>query len=832
MCWRPRRIDGVPVIVTELVSGGTLRDRVAREGPLAAADAVDAILQVIAGLQAAGDAGVLHRDVKPSNCFVGPDGHIKIGDFGIAIATRASDDTHVSVAHPVAGTIAFASPEQLRGDSLDVRADIYSVGATLYYLLTGREPFTAPNAQQLIARVLEQRPPRLRTDTRDVPRALERLVLRSLAKDRASRPPGYGELIRLLRPHSSEVLTPAPLGLRALAGLIDLLTLRLGSVLVGLVLLQWQQRIPASVLDWVVLAGINLLVLLVYFGVTESLWAASPGKAIVGLRVVSVASGPLRVAQCLIRASLWAIPPLAGILATVLYMPRALPGVATSAGLVGYVGGHAGNLAAIALFFATARRRNGFAGLHDLVSGTRVVCAPAVEGASSTSRRTDMRARPSSVGARVGPYRLLDEPALPGITVGLDEQLDRRVWIRRVGPGIASPPAARQSAYRQTRLRWLTGWRDAAGGWDAFEAPPGEPLHASSRRPVSWTTLRDWLRDLAEEVVASEQDGTAVVLATTRVWVTDQRAILVDCPPEPGAVVPAASSDASDQTLLVQDFLSQVARLGLTGSSRDGRGSADGPDLPLHAREFLDRLASRSFRSTLEILEGLQTLATRTTTVTRSRRAFHLALCAAPVALMLLVAGPLIVLVLPLLARSPEPFVLDACLRRLQQLAPQTTVAAADERQSLEVFVMGRFGSLLVDQSTARRPWYWPLIEIRRPLIDDLVRRRPISSETDTARAGDRLRPLIAAAERDRLLASRGLLGWRLLLLVVLLLFATGGAVGTMSALADRGGFLFRLLGIAIVSSSGAAGVARARPGQSRGRLVADGSCAARAHDG
>jgi eukaryotic-like serine/threonine-protein kinase len=99
MCWRAEEIDGIPVIVTELVSGGTLRDRVAREGPLAAADAVDAILQVIAGLQAAGDAGVLHRDVKPSNCFVGPDGHIKIGDFGIAIATRASDDTHVSVAH-------------------------------------------------------------------------------------------------------------------------------------------------------------------------------------------------------------------------------------------------------------------------------------------------------------------------------------------------------------------------------------------------------------------------------------------------------------------------------------------------------------------------------------------------------------------------------------------------------------------------------------------------------------------------------------------------------------------------------------------------------------
>ena len=80
-------IEGVPVIAMELVSGGTLKDRVERQGPMRPADAVDAILQVIDGLEAAASKGVLHRDVKPSNCFVDRDGTVKIGDFGLSMST-------------------------------------------------------------------------------------------------------------------------------------------------------------------------------------------------------------------------------------------------------------------------------------------------------------------------------------------------------------------------------------------------------------------------------------------------------------------------------------------------------------------------------------------------------------------------------------------------------------------------------------------------------------------------------------------------------------------------------------------------------------------------
>jgi serine/threonine protein kinase len=85
-------IDGVPVITMEMAGGGTLKDRLEKRGPLPVTEAVDAILDVIAGLEAAFGAGVLHRDVKPSNCFGSPDGSVKVGDFGLSVSTMARDD--------------------------------------------------------------------------------------------------------------------------------------------------------------------------------------------------------------------------------------------------------------------------------------------------------------------------------------------------------------------------------------------------------------------------------------------------------------------------------------------------------------------------------------------------------------------------------------------------------------------------------------------------------------------------------------------------------------------------------------------------------------------
>jgi eukaryotic-like serine/threonine-protein kinase len=107
-------IGGTPVIAMELVPGGTLQERVAGRGPRAVAEAVDAVMQIIAGLEAAQALGILHRDIKPSNCFEDVDGTAKIGDFGLSISTVRTD-TNVTAHGVLLGTPAFSSPEQLQG---------------------------------------------------------------------------------------------------------------------------------------------------------------------------------------------------------------------------------------------------------------------------------------------------------------------------------------------------------------------------------------------------------------------------------------------------------------------------------------------------------------------------------------------------------------------------------------------------------------------------------------------------------------------------------------------------------------------------------------------
>ena len=146
-------VGGAPAITMELLSGGTLKDRVSAEGPMSPSAAVSAVLDVIGGLDAAQAAGILHRDIKPSNCFVDADGAVKVGDFGLSISTLTRDVQHELETTGFEGTPQFAAPEQLRGEPLDVRADIYAVGATLYYLLTGRPPLEAPDLRELVSKV-------------------------------------------------------------------------------------------------------------------------------------------------------------------------------------------------------------------------------------------------------------------------------------------------------------------------------------------------------------------------------------------------------------------------------------------------------------------------------------------------------------------------------------------------------------------------------------------------------------------------------------------------------------------------------------------------------
>jgi eukaryotic-like serine/threonine-protein kinase len=196
---------GVPFIVMEYVEGETLAD-VIRRGPLPPERAVDYLLQICAGLEHAHGAGLVHRDVKPQNLLVSADGAVKIADFGIA---RPLDATQLTQVGTVLGTAAYLAPEQAAGEPVTAAADIYSVGAVAYELLSGRTPWQASSLPELALKQREQAPPPIP----DLPPQLQETVFRCLAVEPAARPRSAAALARELAQASPEPPTeplPAP----------------------------------------------------------------------------------------------------------------------------------------------------------------------------------------------------------------------------------------------------------------------------------------------------------------------------------------------------------------------------------------------------------------------------------------------------------------------------------------------------------------------------------------------------------------------------------------------------------------------------------------------
>ncbi|MFS0866032.1 Stk1 family PASTA domain-containing Ser/Thr kinase [Microbacterium sp. 179-B 1A2 NHS] len=175
-----------PYIVMELVTGRLLKDIVA-EGPLPLADALRYTDGILEALEYSHRAGVVHRDIKPGNVMVTDAGQVKVMDFGIARAVSDSSST-VAETTAIIGTASYFSPEMAKGDPVDARADIYSAGIVLYELLTGQPPFRGENAIAVAYQHVSEAPvpPSEVNDT--VPRALDAVVLRALAKDPFQRP--------------------------------------------------------------------------------------------------------------------------------------------------------------------------------------------------------------------------------------------------------------------------------------------------------------------------------------------------------------------------------------------------------------------------------------------------------------------------------------------------------------------------------------------------------------------------------------------------------------------------------------------------------------------
>jgi eukaryotic-like serine/threonine-protein kinase len=197
-----------PFLVMELVEGETLEARLARSGPLAADEAVAIASQVAAGLQAAHDRGIVHRDIKPANLMLTPDGRVKIMDFGIAKLPGGPAMTRVG---STLGSAAYMSPEQVRGDEVDGRSDVWALGVVLYEALAGRLPFPGDNEHTVLHGVLHVEPVPIEEARSDLPEELIHLIARVLEKDPATRPASARDLLLSLRRAVGGETVPAPL---------------------------------------------------------------------------------------------------------------------------------------------------------------------------------------------------------------------------------------------------------------------------------------------------------------------------------------------------------------------------------------------------------------------------------------------------------------------------------------------------------------------------------------------------------------------------------------------------------------------------------------------
>lgn len=569
------QLDGYPVISQELMVGGTLADLIDEKGRLEAEEVVDRILEIIEGLEAAHQIGVLHRDIKPSNCFLDENGQAKIGDYGLSKSLVS--ETDLTKTSSFLGTPVYSSPEQVRGRGVDVRSDIYSLGATLYALLAGKPPFAAGNAGEVLARILSEEPTPFSEHEVKLPRGLDKAVMRCLHKNPDRRFQDYEALRQVLLPYSSEATTAGSVPRRFVANAVDsIVTTALTGVLVFF--------------DASPLSGFSIYSLILtvgYFVICEGRWGHGLGKWLLGIRVALPNGAPAGPARILARTVVFfaVTVGLQYLYALLRGFPMGDSEHATEIGLILPL--------AFLLLASTMRRRNGFAMLHDVVTDTRVIEMKRRAKVSVPELGLRM-ATAAAEGRRLGPFAVrgtvweTDEESL---LIGYDEGLQRDVWLHTSGSHADPQSIQWLSVNRPGRLRWLQGGSDTGVRWDAFEAPSGTSLSDWLCRSgrLKWAQLRGVLATLTLELQERfAGDEPFPPLTLSHVWVDDGgQAKILDFPaeaPEPDAE-PPMEVDAGNW----KDFIRHVVVHGLVGYGGASRSLSVPPAIPLpqHAREFL-----------------------------------------------------------------------------------------------------------------------------------------------------------------------------------------------------------------------------------------------------
>jgi uncharacterized RDD family membrane protein YckC len=278
------RADGRPFYAMELVRGEDLERAVTRDGPMPLAAAVDALVQAARGLEAAHAVGVVHRDVKPSNLLRLPDGRVKVTDFGLS--KSLGGDPGASHVGSITGTPTYMSPEQCRGEAVDPRTDVYSLGLTAWFLLTGKPAYGGPSLGAVLNAQMNAPLPSLAEARPDLSPHVDRVLRRLCEKDAARRPASMAEVAALLESVRPRRVRLAPLATRGVAVLVDLFAIGIatGAAMFGSMLAE-RQFGRSDAIEAAGIAVSMVLVLGLQWGF-EVRWRATLGKLLFGLRVV------------------------------------------------------------------------------------------------------------------------------------------------------------------------------------------------------------------------------------------------------------------------------------------------------------------------------------------------------------------------------------------------------------------------------------------------------------------------------------------------------------------------------------------------------------------
>ncbi len=802
-------IEGSPAISMELVTGETLEDRLSTGEPIPVETALSWTLDVLEGLEAARRAGVVHRDVKPSNCFLTSDGRVKVGDFGLS---RTLDPgLQLTQAGTFLGSPLYASPEQVRGDEVDFRSDLYSAAATLHALLAGKPPFGGTTFGEVLSKILTQQPPPIRSVRPDVPRGLERVLLRALAKDPAHRPASHAAFRESLLPYCASRRTAASPGARLLAYLADAMLLGLVNTGATLALVStgasFAETIPAAP---TLLRSAALQILfsclapILYFALAEGLTGRSLGKMLVGLRVVPIEPGRPTLRPATIRIAVLSLltnVPITWFSHAIMTESPEKGGLVTFAALL-----------QIVVIGSTMRRRNGWRGPHEFASGTRTVSDRAsiflrTEKETFLAPERPLHAEsPSRVGVHAIEGTVGATPRGP-LLLGRDSALDRPVWVV---PAVAGAGDDAAGGAAETGLRWLERTRSEDGtNWNVFEACGGaslpEYLLAGRRLPPSHA-----LRAIAS--LAGALVGDASPRSLAHVWIDSRGS--VRCLP-----FPVGDHETEPRSRL--ELLAAAARALLFGSLVDV-----GPlpaALPSRAEPVLQRLlgGGAPFRDGDEAARALVQAAEGALTIGRGHRIAQILLASLfPTASAFFLAAGTGVLIAPIetiillqTQKAEDARAAGGATEEPRVDSPDTRVGglrvgvqvsssgSGDVEQPPEPAPVREARLVLVSRGVSHWTWQTQAPAVRekyRVLTEEALAAHPAPTDAEVAAA-----KALLAAQGSRGRGARsipvGMMTWGGIGGIYLVF----GFAALLSALLFRGALSFLLLGIAVRSANG-----------------------------